>query len=379
MENEILAATSKLYDASINQAHWVEALDRIAPMIGAKGSALLLLETLGQYSYSINQSSSIYPEHLKKIYVEEYSIHEQVNFNNIANSTPGEIIIDADYTDDPIKFRSRPDVKFILDNIGVFERFGVRLNVEKAWFDCITFQYDDSRGNINLKEKQVLKQFLPHIAKATEMSRVYALLRERYNAVLSVLDKFKLGVFIVLPSSEAVLKNKTADKILAQRDGIYVSNSGVLKTNNESSLLNLNRAIQNAANVAKILKAGFSTKILVPKLSGVGEFYLDISPLNDTDNEIDMGLSGALVTVIDTEANEIIMTDGVAELYNLSKTEAIICDMLAQGKKYREMADIRGVSQETIKTQVNSVFRKTGCNSRSELFSRILKINLPIA
>ena len=152
----------------------------------------------------------------------------------------------------------------------------------------------------------------------------------------------------------------------------------MLKTNNESSLLSLNRAIQNAANVAKILKSGFSTKILVPKLSGVGEYYLDISPLNDTDNEIDTGLSGALVTVIDTEANEIIMTDGVAELYNLSKTEAIICDMLAQGKKYSEMADIRGVSQETIKTQVNSVFQKTGCKSRSELFSRILKINLPI-
>lgn len=196
MDQENLHIISKLYDAAVNPNYWPEILDDMAMSIGARGSALLMLETMGDYNYSINKLSSLFTQQSPELavtYEKEYAGFESEHFANVSQSPAGKIIKDIDYIRDPEQFRKRPDVMFLENSFGIYERFAVRLNEGKAWFDCITFQYASDRGNISKSEHEILRYYLPHLAKSTELSRVFIELRRRYDAVLSVLDRFLLG------------------------------------------------------------------------------------------------------------------------------------------------------------------------------------------
>ena len=85
-------------------------------------------------------------------YVSEFAVYEKRHFENVAQSTAGVIVKDEAYLKDQAAFRQRPDVAFLEDKYRVFERFAIRLNDDRAWFDCLTFQYASDRGNISQQE-----------------------------------------------------------------------------------------------------------------------------------------------------------------------------------------------------------------------------------
>lgn len=380
MDKENLRLISNLYDAAINPDYWTKVLDGMALSIGAKGSALLMLETLDGYNYSINKLSSLFTEpspKLAEIYEAEYSRFEGNHFANVAQSPARKIIKDLDYIQDPTEFRRRPDVAYLEEKFGIYERFAVRLNAEEAWFDCITFQYASDRGNISRREHEILKYYLPHIAKSTEISRAFIELRRRYDAVLSVLDRFLLGVFIVLPSGEIVLKNSSAKNIIWADEGLRVDYKKHLIARKSELNEKLQLAITTACDVSLENQMGSSNTMLVPKLSSADGYIIDIAPLKDTNNELGTRIKGAMVTVIDPDYGHKLNLEGLKQLYKLSEAEASVTESLIHGRTYSEIADIRNVSPETIKTQVKSIFNKTGANSRSELFAKTIKITLP--
>lgn len=154
---------SNLYDAAIDPNRWIAVLDQLALEIGAKSSVLLILETLNEYRYSISKSSSHIdhqPEYAR-IYERDYSQFEAEHFSRVAQLPAGKIIKEVDYVDDCAEYRNRPDVAFLEEKCGIFERFAVRLNQEKAWCDCITGSTPfpkDSRQFMSLQTRRLTSQ-----------------------------------------------------------------------------------------------------------------------------------------------------------------------------------------------------------------------------
>ncbi|MEM1153145.1 MAG: helix-turn-helix transcriptional regulator [Pseudomonadota bacterium] len=69
---------------------------------------------------------------------------------------------------------------------------------------------------------------------------------------------------------------------------------------------------------------------------------------------------------------------GLEVLYGLTAAEAQVCRLLIDGLSYGDIADTRGVTLETIKSQAKSILAKTGVSSRSALVRLALRINLPV-
>ena len=59
--------------------------------------------------------------------------------------------------------------------------------------------------------------------------------------------------------------------------------------------------------------------------------------------------------------------DAISGADALTAKEQLVCDMLADGKTRKEIADELGVSTNTVKTHVRSVYRKLGVHSNKEL------------
>ena len=62
---------------------------------------------------------------------------------------------------------------------------------------------------------------------------------------------------------------------------------------------------------------------------------------------------------------------------SLSKKEREIIILISQGRKNREIADRLCISEQTVKSHISRIFRKTNVNTRSQLVPLALKLKLP--
>ncbi|QTD44175.1 helix-turn-helix transcriptional regulator [Ottowia testudinis] len=68
-----------------------------------------------------------------------------------------------------------------------------------------------------------------------------------------------------------------------------------------------------------------------------------------------------------------------AALYGLTPAEAALLPLLLQGMTPREMADTQGVKLPTVRTQLASLFAKTGTRRQAELAQRVMRVTTLVA
>lgn len=98
-----------------------------------------------------------------------------------------------------------------------------------------------------------------------------------------------------------------------------------------------------------------------------GDLSIDIFCKNDQK----AGKNAQFVIVMAFCNNEQISADNK---FKFTKREAEIIDGLIQGKNNTQLAKALGVSENTIKTHIQSIYRKTGANNRTEL-TYVLMLN----
>ena len=179
-------------------------------------------------------------------------------------------------------------------------------------------------------------------------------------------------------NAEIIVGNGTAWRILEDTPGLSVSLDKRVRAANAESNGRLRQAISRASATASAQSTSGSTLMKVPISGGSGHVLLEISPLRDADREIDARFKGALISIIDPDRVRPINWAGMKTLYNLTTAEVAILDPLVLGRSNVEIAEIRGVSPETVKAQIRSVFSKMGVHNRAELVRRALTVNLPI-
>ena len=107
-------------------------------------------------------------------------------------------------------------------------------------------------------------------------------------------------------------------------------------------------------------------------------FLIEVCPLRDSSGELERSFLGSLVCIIDPSFTKDISSNGPATLFGLSPVETVVCDELLCGHTVREIADIRRVSPETVRTQVKALYAKTGVANRVELIRLAIAANPPI-
>ena len=368
-----------IYESTLTPEKWVSNIGEIASLIGAKGSAILLLETLDIYKYSISLTTSNYPVDVMQRYQRVYMKYEEEAMKKLGAAEVGTLVKDDLFEKDRDAAAARPDVKYLLHHLGIFDRFGVRLNSDREYFNGIVFQYDSSRGNVTESEWKLLQPLFVHIKTAMDISRTFSLLKARYNAILTALNRIKMSYAVVLSSGEVIVMNDSAKAVFDKNDGVYLTQSNKIKATDSDLTAEIKHAISSVSNTVSGVDSGASILLTIPSKRPVEPYLMEIAPLRDVTRELDDFLNGALVTIIDPEEQININTAGLKELYNLTDSESIVADMAVSGRTNQSIADERGVSPETVKKQLESILTKTNSINRTALVRRVLSVNLPVS
>ncbi|MEO1347069.1 MAG: helix-turn-helix transcriptional regulator [Pseudomonadota bacterium] len=374
-----------IYDAAVSDVFWSSALDACAKIMTADAATLYEFSPSSAIEYHLEKSSSYITDRVKL--VSEYndlqatgrgSGYDQEGLPAIHKTPKWSVLTDNEIWSINEEYRSRPEVA-IPAAYGLFRRSFVNLRNDPSVMRGIVFLYgrefDDQLPLDSLPFGSLIG---PHLGKASEIFRLTHGLRQKYQAVLSVLDHVDTGVLVVLGSAQIVVANRAATQTLDSANGLKRSKSGALISTDDKAEGALKHSILETSSTARGENDRPSQVVQIPRRAGSAPLVAIVSPLRDAAMEIEQGLTGALITLIDPERPVAANAEAIGMAYGLSKAEERVAGFLLQGLKYAEISERVGVRPETIKSQVSSILLKSGCSSRAAFVWRAFQLIPPI-
>ena len=377
-------ALDAIYDTIVNPGSWRKALDTTADALEARAIALVIrgrragakdLTMMSSIYLDFSRTSAgwYYAAFLSRLQNQDWELLKRQPIHQpTLDTASGLTATDLD---------ARRDYAFLGKRTGVARRLGIRLNADDVWFDAMSIGFDRAQTNVPVAATRDVKILLPHLTKALEVGRMFAFLKARYRAMLSALDKVQAGLAIALPDGQLVVKNTEAERILDEKDGLAEGSDGKLAVEANDLGSAISARIRDAAETATGKANRAESLFAVPRLSGKSAYLIDISPISERQNadaELDRGLNGALVTIVDPERAPYLRVERLAKLYGLTNAETDVCRWIAEGASIAQIAERRGTSPTTAKNQVAAILSKTGVDSRTSLIRLVLRVLPPV-
>jgi DNA-binding CsgD family transcriptional regulator len=227
--------------------------------------------------------------------------------------------------------------------------------------------------NFGNTERQLLQQLSPHLQRAVDLrSRLNA--REAMaNSAFEVAGKLSIGCIVLNPLRQVIASNAPANYFIESTEGLRLDN-GVLQIGPGDAFEVLNQALEQAINAAAYNNQAQPAVALSWPRAADRFAELIVKPLFCT-NVFKRSLQPAAMilfqdaAVATSESEELLLR----EKFGLSRSEAVLGVLLARGHTLNEAAEIRGVSLNTIKTHLRSMYEKLGLHRRSQLIALLAK------
>lgn len=185
-------------------------------------------------------------------------------------------------------------------------------------------------------------------------------------------DHLRHGIAMVGPKRRLHYLNATLAGYVAARDGLELGPRG-LRLHDAEAQRGLDDAIRRVVAVATGAERSLpeTTAFHATRPSGVAPWLIQVLPLSASGSGPFGDVSGAILVITDTQAQVRATEIRLRETLGLSPAEAALAAALAQGTTLARHADQRGVSVETVRSQLAAIRRKTGCRRQAELVALV--------
>jgi DNA-binding CsgD family transcriptional regulator len=160
------------------------------------------------------------------------------------------------------------------------------------------------------------------------------------------------GHLRILRASPSALRH------LDHHDGLRVHH-GILAISDLATADAVRETVRATIDRRPIARSAF----LCHRPSGRASYRLNVLPAGTA------GKDGALIVIEDPASaySEVQNLRAIRDAYGLTPAEQAIAEGLLRGKNLEEIANERAVGRETVRTQLKSLFDKTGTNRQAEL------------
>lgn len=374
------AAIEKIYDSAVDQSAWLDAVDICAEASGACSAALFSIDTLKDQPLYISALSAhirelATPDKLK-YWMTELAQYDLDGHKRVCTHPLHAVVHDFDLWPENPKLDDRADYLWLAKNVGIRRKIVARLTDNPRYIENFALHFPVDVDTVPTTTVKTMEQLIPHIAKSTDLSRMFFKLRHQYAATLAAINHVGIGICVLDYTGAVVFSNAEASRIADDSKHIELSN-GVLKiTSNEARRLfehsvRMLQTTESPPRSAETMIALRDTPLDEPVI-------LELSPVRDYLGELDGPPNLLLAQFVDMSSHRHCSITPFQLAYELSAAEAEVAELLITGMTYNEIADHRDKSLETIRSQVKNILAKANCKTRVDLIRLILKTNPPI-
>jgi DNA-binding CsgD family transcriptional regulator len=238
--------------------------------------------------------------------------------------------------------------------------------------DMLVFSYERNfrLGPPDADTLQRLDLLRPHLVRAGMLSSRLAM--DRSHTAVLALEHAGLPACMIGRDLRLVAANTLFEPLL--RDG-------VVQDRRQRMTLADDTADASFLNAMTRLVGGGSTppvcSIAIPATEDTAALVLHLLPIKLAANDIFSGVS-ALCVVTTAGAARAASTEVLQGLYGLTPAEANVARLVAEGETVETIAMIQNRSDQTVRTQLKSVFAKTGVARQTDLALLLSGLSLPV-
>lgn len=204
----------------------------------------------------------------------------------------------------------------------------------------------------------------------------------KLTANLAALESINWGILLFNSTAEVVFANRAALSLLEQDDGLRLkARAGFrhwyLAATDQRSDAQLERAIRQAIGVEQGEVAHFTHNVSVRHRSGRNPYSIQFASLHEN-NGFAPGNDAprAIAFISDTTAVTFQNTELLVQIYKLTAAEAHLATTMSAGISIKEAAASHGVSPNTIKSQLQSIYGKTRVSGHAELVKLLFSLSI---
>jgi DNA-binding CsgD family transcriptional regulator len=353
-----------LYSAPACPELWPQFLKEFVGLLGVK-SAAILHQSERRLNYGFNAVAEFDPEEVR-VYEQYYGKHDPW-VPPIANIVPGRIEMGIELC--PL---DRRNIEYFHDFACKYDHnlfCAVPTMKQGNDVEAVTLYtgfHDEVPGKETL---ELVSLMVPHLQTALHLRRRFLDLTARNCSMESALDLMEYGIVLLNDRACVLHMNHSAEALLRKSDGLRFQDGHIECTSRSESEL-LHSLIEASIEAAKgrTLKAGRSILVSRRRLRPLS---VTAVPLRESAAPRLLQATTALFWY-DPDSQPTPPLDLLRQAYGLTPAEARLALVLTQGHSLKEAAHLCGVTHNTAKSQLKSVFAKTNVQRQAQLVRLLL-------
>lgn len=355
-ESSRMMAVEQLYESITEEPSWRSFLDLACEILGAD---------LG--SFVVESRSVGFPDRMKFVSSGDGEKHSaeigaMYEFGDFGADTPDEALC-------------RTSLAALANGPGNSPRIDQSLSLiidvdprTKAHFGLWRYE---GRPLFEDADRQWFRSLIPSVRRAMRIFMRYSNVYRERGVYATVVDQIGVGVALVDPDGNIMTTNAIAREIVGASDEIEILN-GVLTVRDPRLNRLLHENIRASAEAQTMTPQHHGRPISIERRESLlpltaivhsgPNFHPVSAPLRRT----------AVVVLRDPDRRAAVSPRVVAQLFRLTPAEAALAAHISQGQSLDEAAEALGIRRNTARSQLQSIFQRTGASRQSELVRLIL-------
>jgi DNA-binding CsgD family transcriptional regulator len=356
----------RIYDAVGDAHRWECALSEIASWIGATGSMYCLLETDSGRPSIRSLHSAGYAESARAAYMRQD--HFADPHMPVGIATPISNWFFGQDHFDPRFVEGDPFFQGIMRPLGIRWVAGNRMWEGVGETACLAFHKSADGTPFSDLERMRLGALTPDLCR---MSRLHErLTAEGAQAQLGVeaMNRLVIGIAVLAGDGRILFSNASADQVFRQRSVFEATAANRAAPRNSRCRRVFMQAVRDAAEIRT------SASLTLVDEHGTLVARAMTLPMPATSRWNTGWQQPLAMMVIHPSQTPRLSADTLRALFDLSAAESRLANALLAGRTMRFYAEERGLSIETVRTQLKSVLAKTGTRGQSQLIATLMAL-----
>jgi DNA-binding CsgD family transcriptional regulator len=256
---------------------------------------------------------------------------------------------------------------------GIVDALAANLERGRTSSALFNIQWGEKDGPLDEGVRHRAGLVVPHFQRAVAIGRLFGEHKAIEAVLTETLDHVDAGVFLVTPKGHLVFVNAVGEamldegKILQRRNGAL----GAAAAEADRALRDIFAASENGD-----ISVGTSGVAVPLSTSPTDRWFAHVLPLTSGARQNTGSRFDATAAVFVRKASLANPTplEDLAKLYGLTASEIRVLDAVLKVSSVKAIAEMLGISQATVKTHLNRVFRKTGAKRQSDLVKLVAGI-----
>ena len=365
---ERFSATIQLiYAAAGGAAPWSDALLAIEDLTGSAAAVINLVPKSPEVPPK-NMVGSIAPENVAEYERDYMAMCPRIAAGVAMPEAPYlcdyMILSEAEMDRDPVYdwYKSHELRYFVGSSLAETPQYKIMWSLQRS----------ATQGHAQRPEIDLVELLNPHLSRALTLADQLGTLSSFARFSSAMFEASPNGLFALDANRTILFANSRAEDYVMAADGLS-SIEGRLSALLAPEQAVLDKLIHNAANVDSAPGGGWAR---VSRKNGGPPYAIFVAPLRIQDEELLAQSARVLVIVHDTGEHRQADANMLAAVYGLTDAESLLASALSAGHSIESAAAKLGVQTTTARSQLKSVFRKTGVNRQQDLVRLITSLSL---